>query len=194
MKTEGAKVKALVSGELYHLKCLRVCRILVITCFISLLTACVPSGEQNINTELFKSKEDMSERIATLKPGMSKKAVFEKIGVKQDRFEKLSTRDLQMCLYGNAQVQGTPDQLEQFRKRMTQYEAFALPYREIKSSNSIGFGKMRVEKTGHDLRLLLLFQDGKLSRHTIDGTEALKQTEEEYLWKTLFSRGVGLLF
>ena len=48
--------------------------ILVVSCIALFLSACVPIGDQEINTSLFKSKEDMKMRAAELKPGMSKKA------------------------------------------------------------------------------------------------------------------------
>ena len=192
MLAGGVKAKVKLKGKPSRTH--RFLRAIALCFILGTLTACVPGGEQNVNTELFKNKEEMQTKTEGLKTGMSKKAVFEKLGVPSNRFEKLGTKDMQMYLYGNAQVQGTPEQLESFRKKIASYEAYSLPYREIRSSNSIGFGKMRVEKTGCDLKLMLLFESGRLIRSSFEGTEDVKQTEEEYLWKTLFSRGIGLLF
>lgn len=169
-------------------------RLLMISFLVLAVSACVPSGEQDVNTELFKSKDDMRERAATLRPGMNKKDVFEKLGISPDRFTRLNTADLQTCVYGNSQVQGSPEQLEQFRKRMSSYEAYTLPYREIKASSSLGFGKMRVEKTGYDLKLTLVFDSGRLFRASVEGTEEVKQQEDQYLWDSLLRRGLGAAF
>lgn len=166
---------------------------LLICLFVLPLAACVPSGEQDINTELFKSKDDMHDRIAALKTGMAKKEVFKKLEIPSNKFKRLNTQDLQACLYGNSLVQGTPEQLEKFRRKISTFEAYSLPYREIKSSSSLGFGKVRVERTGYDLKLLLIFDNGKLVRSSIEGTEEVKETEEEYIWKTVFSRGLGFV-
>lgn len=170
---------------------LRNFRILLFCFFLIPLGACVPSGEHDINTELFKSKDDMQERLTALKPGMSKEQVFKTIGIKPNKFKKLNVQDTQICLYGNSLVQGTPEQLEKFRDKMSKLEAYTLPYREIKSSSSLGFAKVRVQKTGYDLKLVLVFDKGRLAKTMIEGTEEVKETEEEYLWQTLFRRGVG---
>jgi hypothetical protein len=167
---------------------------LFVAFFILTLSGCVPSGEQDVNTELFKSKEDLSERAAALKPGMSKKSVFEKLAISPDKFEIMSAQNVQMCIYGNAQVQGSPEQLEQFKKRILSYAGYSLPYREIKSSSSLGFGKMKVEKTGYDLRLVLIFEGNKLLKSTVEGTLAVKQQEDQYLWESLIRRGIGFAF
>lgn len=167
---------------------------LIAAFFIFSLSGCMPSGEQNVNTELFKSKEDLSERAATLKPGMSKKKVFEKLAIDPDKFELMSSQNVQACIYGNTQVQGSPEQLEQFKKRILSYEGYALPYREIKSSSSLGFGKMKVEKTGYDLRLVLIFEGNRLLKSSVEGTLAVKQQEDQYLWESLIRRGIGFAF
>ncbi len=166
--------------------------LLIATCFT--LGGCMKTGEQDVNTELFDSQEDMITRAEQLKPGMSKKAVFEKLGIPLDRCEIMSTAGVQMSLYGNSQVQGTPDQLEAFSRKIAKMEGYALPYREIKSNGSLGFGKMKIEKTGYDLRLVMIFNRDKLVKSAIEGTHAVKHSEDQYLWDTLIRRGIGLAF
>jgi hypothetical protein len=158
------------------------------------LSACMPSGEQDVNTELFKNKEEMTAKSEQLKTGMRKADVFKDLGINQSRFQKMSIAEVQMSIYGNSQVTGSPEQLEQFRKRLTSYEGYSLPYREIKSSSSLGFGKMKMEKTGHDLRLVLVFERDRLVKSSIEGTMEVKQNEDRYLWDSLISRGIGAAF
>lgn len=159
-----------------------------------ILGACMPEGQQNVNTELFKDKEDLKVKTSQLKPGLGKKAAFEAIGVKAEKFQRLSTQEVQSCLYGNSIVQGTPEQLEQFRQKMMRYEGYTLPYRMIKSDSSLGFGKMKIHKTGQDLRLVVIFDDGKLIRATVEGTEEVSQEEDQYMWGSLLKKGVGFVF
>lgn len=166
--------------------------LLIAACFM--LGGCMKTGEQDVNTELFDSQEDMMSRAEQLKPGMTKKAVFEKLGIDPDRCEIMSTAGVQMSLYGNSQVQGSPDQLEAFSRKIAKMEGYALPYREIKSNSSLGFGKMKVEKTGYDLRLVMIFNRGKLVKSAIEGTHDVKHSEDQYLWDTLIRRGIGLAF
>lgn len=169
-------------------------RILFITLLACTLSACLPSGEQNVNTELFKDKQDIATREQFLKPGMDKKQVFESLGLHPEQFERMDTQEMQYSVYGQSIVQGTPEQLEQFRRRMMTYEGYALPYRNIKASSSLGFGTMKVKKTGHDLRLVLIFEGNKLCRSTIEGTQEVKQEDDQSLWNTLLLRGIGAAF
>ncbi len=175
-------------------KFLRHAKLLLICLLALAVSACLPSGEQDVNTTLFKSKEELKVRATELQPGMSRKATFETIGVAPEKFERMSAQDVQMCIYGNSQVQGTPEQLEQFKNRMLAYEGYALPYREIKSNKSLGFGKMKVNKTGYDLRLVLVFEKNRLLRAAVEGTQEVNQQEDQYLWDTLIRKGIGLAF
>lgn len=158
------------------------------------LSACVPTGDQNVNTELFKNKDDMQERAAKLRPGMSEKKVFDALGIDKTHFAKLSTAEVQMSMYGNSQVQGTPSQLESFRKHLMRCTGYSLPYSKIKSDGSLGFGTMKIEKTGYNLKLVLIFDGSKLVKSSVEGTEKVKQEESQYLWDTLIRRGIGLPF
>lgn len=168
--------------------------IFLITCLVSLLSACVPIGDQEINTDLFKNKEDMKIRTSALAPGMSKKAVFEKISIAAEKFSFMSTQEVQMSIYGNSMVQGTPEQLEQFKQRMMSYEGYSLPYREIKRNGSLGFGTMKVNKNGYDLRLVLIFEKGRLLRASVDGTQEVNVDDNESLFNVLLKKGTGFGF
>ena len=169
-------------------------RTLFFSCFAFLLSACLPVGDQEINTTLFKSKEDMKMRAAELKPGMSKQATFEKIEIAPEKFSQMSLQEVQMSIYGNSQVQGTPEQLEQFKQRLLGYEGYALPYREIKSSGSLGFGTVKVNKNGYDLRLVLIFDKGRLMRASIDGSQEVNQDDNQYIWNAILRKGTGFGF
>ena len=158
------------------------------------LAACVPTGQENVNTELFKDKTDIVTRMNSLRMGMTEQAVFEKIGIHADRFERLSMPDVQVSMYGNSQVRGTPAQLEQFRKKLMACKGYSLPYRKIDSSSSLGFGKMKVKKTGQDLRLVLVFSGGRLARSAMEGTENVRIEENQYFWDKLIKSGIGLAF
>lgn len=158
------------------------------------LAACLPSGEQNVNTELFKDKQEIAQKEGVLKPGMTKAQVFETLGIPKERFERMSMQEMQYSVYGQSVVQGTPEQLEQFRNRMMSYEGYSLPYRNIKASSSLGFGNMKVKKTGHDLRLVLIFEKNKLCKSAVEGTQNVVQEDSQSLWNTIVMRGIGAAF
>jgi len=168
--------------------------LIALGCVVLFLGGCMPIGDQEINTTLFKSKEDMKLRTAALKPGMSKKATFEKISIDPEKFSQMSTQEVQMSIYGNSQVQGSPEQLEQFKQRLLVYEGYALPYREIKSNGSLGFGTMKVNKNGYDLRLVLIFEKDKLLRASVDGNQDVNQDDSQYLWGAVLKKTTGFGF
>ena len=151
--------------------------VLMITACI-LMAACMPLKDENINAELFKDKEEMKVRTAELQQGMSKSAAFEVLNVPMERFSAMSTPEVQTAVYGNSMVQGSPTELERFRKRLLGYEGYSLPYRQIESTGSLGFAKMKVDKTGHDLRLVMIFDQGKLMTANVVGEEEYKATEQ----------------
>lgn len=166
-------------------------RVLLLLLIVLTLSGCIPQGDETVNTELFKNKEDVAQRTQHLHHGMSKKSVFAALRVNPDRFDRMSMQEVQMAVYGNSQVHGTPEQLEAFRRRLAGYEGYSLPYRDIKADGTLGFGKMKVTKSGCDLHLVLVFDHGHLIRATVEGTQSLKQVEDENLWPSLIRRGLG---
>jgi hypothetical protein len=168
--------------------------ILIVSSIALFLTACMPIGNQEINNTLFKSKEDMKIRAAELKPGMSKKTVFEQLSIDPEKFTQMSTPEVQMSIYGNSMVQGSPEQLEQFKQRLAAYEGYSLPYREIKSNGSLGFGTMKVNKNGYDLKLVLIFEKDRLLHVSVDGNQDVNQDDNQYLWNALLKKSTGVGF
>lgn len=158
------------------------------------LSACLPAGEQDVNTELFKDKYDMATKVNGLQPGMTREEAFKAVGVAEEKFEHMSMQEVQTSYYGNSTVQGSPEQLEQFRKRMMRMQGYYLPYSEIKSSSSLGFGKMKVEKTGYNLRLVMVFDRDRLVHSTVEGTQNVQMNEDRYMWDSLINRGIGAAF
>lgn len=158
------------------------------------LSACLPSGEQEVNTDLFKDKTEMAAKSSSLRPGMTREEAFATVGVPQEKFEKMSMQEVQTCYYGNSSVEGSPEELEQFRARMMRMDGYYLPYSEIKSSSSLGFGKMKVEKTGYNLRLVMVFERDRLIHSVVEGTQNVRMNEDRYMWDSLINKGIGAAF
>jgi hypothetical protein len=182
------------SVEIVAMEFLHKTRVFVAAFLILSLGACVPAGEKHVNTELFKNKEELRSKTSSLKPGISKKEAFEVLKVAPEKFERMSLQDVQYSVYGNSVVQGTPEQLEQFKQKLLAYEGYSLPYRNLKSSSSLGFGKMKVHTSGADMRLVLIFEKGKLLRAAVEGTENVNQNDDQSLWGSLIRKGIGIAF
>lgn len=168
---------------------------LIAACALALsLSACLPSGEQEVNTDLFKDKTEMAAKTGSLRTGMTREEAFATVGVPPEKFEKMSMQEVQTCYYGNSTVEGSPEQLEQFRARMMRMDGYYLPYSEIKSSSSLGFGKMKVEKTGYNLRLVMVFERDRLIHSVVEGTQNVRMNEDRYMWDSLINKGIGAAF
>lgn len=172
----------------------RIPSLIAICTLVLSLSACLPSGEQEVNTDLFKDKSEMAEKSGSLRPGMTREEAFETVGVSPDKFERMNMQEVQTCYYGNSTVQGSPEQLEQFRNRMMRMEGYYLPYSEIKSSSSLGFGKMKVEKSGYNLRLVMVFERNRLVHSVVEGTQNVRMNEDRYMWDSLINKGIGAAF
>jgi hypothetical protein len=172
------------------LKPLKTIFTLLIACLVTITSACMPVGDERINTDLFKSKEDMRAKSLSLKRGMDKKNAFDTVGVEPEKYEQMSLEDIQYALYGNSQVRGTPAELEEFRRKLSNYEGYALPYRDIEKKSSFAFVKMNVKRTGADLRMVMIFENDRLIRSVVVGKPKVEENTGDYFWDDIFSRGV----
>lgn len=189
---EHTKISFLNQFRAFSAPRLRRLTCLTAACLMALsLSACLPSGEQDVNTALFKDKQDMAQKTNSLHHGMTREEAFKTVGVSPEKFERMSMQEVQTCYYGNSSVQGSPEQLEQFRQRMMRMDGYYLPYSEIKSSSSLGFGKMKVEKTGYDLRLVMVFDRDRLVHSAVEGRQNVQVNEDRYMWDSLINRGIG---
>jgi hypothetical protein len=166
-------------------------KIALLAVFVLCLSGCIPQGDETVNTKLFKNKQEVSQKAHALHLGMSKRTVFAKLKIDPERFDRMSVQEVQMAVYGNSQVHGTPEQLEAFKQRLAHYEGYSLPYRDIKADGTLGFGSFKVTKKGCDLHLVLVFDHGHLIRATVEGAQSLNQVNDENLWPALIRRGIG---
>ncbi len=166
-------------------------KILLLVVVVLCVSGCIPQGDETVNTELFKNKQEVAQKAHTLHVGMSKRTVFAKLRINSDRFDRMTIQEVQMAVYGNSQVHGTPEQLEAFKQRLLHYEGYSLPYRDIKADGTLGFGSFKVTKKGCDLHLVLVFDHGHLIRATVEGAQSLNQVNDENLWPALIRRGIG---
>jgi len=163
----------------------------IILALAFILSGCMKLADQHVNTELFDGKQDMQTRVSELSTGMSQKAVFTALNIPEKKFNRLSLQDIQIALYGNSQLQGSSEQLEKFRRQLLRYSGYSLPYRSIESEGSLGFAKVKIHKKGHDLMLILIFHDNKLTQATIQGKQEVDEMEDQYLWNTILRTGVN---
>lgn len=167
---------------------------IVIIAFTITLISCIPVGDESVNAELFESKEDLKTLATSLKPGMTEEEALKIIDIPVSKFTFMSTEEIQRAIYGNSLVQGSPLELEEFKNKLLTYKGYYLPYKYIENESSIGLGKMKYNKKGHDLRLILLFERGVLLKATVDGSPNIDHYEDKYMWNSLIQKGAGFAF
>ncbi len=158
------------------------------------VASCLPVNEEKINTELFENKDDLKTLAEKLKPGMREEDVLAQINIPIEMFSYMNTDELQRTVYGNSVVQGSPFQLERFKRKLLTYKGYYLPYKDIESTGSLGLGKMKINKTGHDLRFTLVFEDGVLLKASVEGSPNIDVNEDRYMWNSLLEKGTGVGF
>ncbi len=163
---------------------------IIILIFTIFLNACMPLNDKDVNTDLFKDKEELKNKTSKLQIGMGKEAVFKLLGVPIQKFNRLGTIDVQRILYGNSQIQGSAKELEEFRLKMMRFEGYSLPYQSIKSKGSLGFGKLKVNKTGYNLVLILIFENGQLLKASVEGKQDVNEKENQFFWNSILRAGV----
>ena len=143
----------------------------------------VPLKSSATNRVLFTSQDDFKLRCEQLQPEMSRDEVFAALDVPQGVFTSLKPVEIQQMIYGQSQVQGTPDQLEDFRVRMAAYEGLQLPYREIRHSGRLGLAKVIIDEKGWDQTLVLIFDNGKLFKAIVAGRSNVDENSSTYVWE-----------
>ncbi len=159
-----------------------------------LIAACMPVGNQEVNNDLFKNQEEMKLAVSSLKAGMTEDAVFKQLNIPTEKFNHMSTTEMQLSIYGNSQVQGSPDQLEQFRQKLMNYEGYSLPYTNLESKGTFGFGTMKTNKSGYDLRMVLIFEHNRLMHASVDGRPMVNENSDQYIWGSVLKKTTGIGF
>ena len=167
---------------------------IILAGFIALLSSCMPMGDQSVNKELFQGKEDLKLHVAALKPGMSEEAVFKQLNIPKEKFVYMSTYEVQANVYGNSMAQGSLEELERFKRKMMSYKGYYLPYREISSNGSLGFGTLNVNKKGYDLKLIIIFENDRLVVSSVTGAQDVNTTDDQFMWNTILKKSTGIGF
>lgn len=152
----------------------------------------VPSGVESTNQTLFDSPKDLEERIALLEPGVTKKYIAETVGINDEmpNLEYLDEGSIYTIIFAGAETQGTPDEIEKFRKELLthNYTGWSLPYKFIKGYGYLeGFHYVTIKKEGFDLRIVFIFENDLLyKRPGIYGVKKIQTTSSSsFVWKAL---------
>ena len=125
----------------------------------------VPGGDDKINSEFYKSPEDLLQRVNQLRAGMSHAQVFHVLGRNAAELTKLSRAEITGALYGsnNTRFEGSLEEQEEGRKFLQSLYGYRLDYANVERDH--GFSspiRVRTQEHGFRYQVLFIFQNGIL--------------------------------
>lgn len=154
-------------------------------------------GAARMNADAFCDPEDLGNRVAKLKPGMTQADVYETLGVSEKKF-RLIGDDEKMKFVDPAQVPQphSVEEQEKMKERAARYSVRELSYKDVRKRGGISVLLTTETQTrGFDLQLRLIFKDGLLERPALpSGIMGIDQYDKETIFQALgdaIKGGVG---
>ncbi len=181
--------------------------ILLMSAFLAAGCATIPGtdnkalrvGSDRSNVDLFETQEQLEDRAAMLKAGMTTNEVFETLGIGQERFVKLETKDILPEILSGARPQPrTAAEAMELEELLASIDVYKLQYKDTQKFGEIDY-KLDVERTntGFDRTLTLVIQDDQLKRVKVSGAQSMLNSDKSNLvWDSLsgIARGVTRVF
>jgi len=157
--------------------------------FLVFLTGCgIPLGTRDLNRYLYKDSDELARRTKNLRSGLTEKETFAILNIKLEtpNLGAITIQDIQTLLYGRSEIRGTPQEVENFRKRLTSYKGYTLPYVYLIRRGSLGFFNWTISQEGFDQKVILIFDNGKLTQSVLEGRRNVHERNTSYLWEILW--------
>jgi hypothetical protein len=157
------------------------------------LSAC--TSFQTVNEHLFDEPEKLAQ-LQDLKEGTSSQKILDILGVEDP--EKVLTvsneiQTIRNALYGgDIQVQATPDQLEDFRQRLKDYEVWVLPYTKVEKNWRISGTSYDTRKDGMQNKMVFVInrKTGKLAEDVQLTNSVVKSKDKEAIIPSMLKGAV----
>jgi len=164
-------------------------------------------GQSAKGDKLFESPEDLEHVVSLLQKGGVEQEVFNILWInpRTPNLEIADAEAMQAMAYGRSQIQGEVKDLEEFREKMAKLKVYTLPYEKISKRIRLGWNHYVIHYQGYKLRLILIFEDGKLWQAKLVGRMKIDEEETTYIADLLrrgfdnalqrgFSDGVSYIF
>jgi hypothetical protein len=160
--------------------------IAVVFLFISLF-GCTASISK-VNEGLFENPTVFIEKVGQLKPGMSEEEFYKALDIEStaENLEFLGPEEIWPYVYGNTQPLVSLSELKMAKEDiMAPFKAIRFPYSFVKKKIGPTVGTMgpgvTVDLKGYDLRVVAIFDKGKLFRSPPEGTPRINRRDEIYI-------------
>lgn len=143
------------------------------------------------NDGLFKSPAVFIEKVGQLRPGMSEKEFYEALDIEPtvENLEFLKPEEIWPYIYGNIQPIIPLSRLLNAKENiMAPFKGIRFPYLFIQTKVGPAMGPgITVDQEGYDLRVVAIFENGKLFRSPPEGKIRIKTRNEIFIWDILES-------
>lgn len=155
---------------------------------LTVLYGCTASISK-VNSELFENPVVFIEKVGQLKSNISEEEFYKVLGIedKVDNLEYLKPEEIWPYVYGNTQPLISLSELERAKENiMAPFKGIRFPYSFVEKQIGPTIGTMgpgvTVDLKGYDLRVVAIFENGKLFRSPPEGTIRIKRRDEIYIW------------
>ncbi len=176
---------------------MRYTQVLVSCILLSVMGCSIPLRKQFLNDDLFSSPKVLESRLEPIKAAwashqtnIDREFVFRRLANTEDtwndvlaRCNELLPEEIFVILYPRAQVLGTVDELNKHSAEMCHFTGCSLAVRHLETSSIIGFPHYTIFNTGHDQRLILIFEvrDGSCSDEQVLTVEKPSKTVRVFM-------------
>jgi hypothetical protein len=150
----------------------------------------IPISEIRVNAKLYVSPDVLADKITQLKPEMTKRQVFDILGINKStpNLRSMSEQDIRLVIYGETHPTTFEDG-ERFHSRAGKLEGLELPYVFKKRSAALAFPfHVQYVEKGHELAVVMIFMitesasESLLFDKRIVGVAIIDKTEKRILY------------
>ncbi len=145
-------------------------KFMIFLAFLFLVSGCaghlpVPGGTDTVNQSFYTTKEDLLDRLNTLRPGMTEAEAFSALGHDKLELVQLERDQIITSLYGSSAIEfrdGLPDH-EDSRTFLQSLYGYRLNYKTVEHEH--GFSspiRIRTDESGFYYTVTLVFREGIL--------------------------------
>lgn len=149
----------------------------------------VPGGDDKVNEQIFKDKQDLLNRVASIQPGMSRPHTFAILNVEEKDLVKVSRQEILTAMYGDNRLSldGMSDHdAEALRQYLRSLEGYRLDYADVEREH--GFKnpiRLKTNEKGFRYGVVLVYQNNVLVEKPILTGGAVKQSSSRTIFDYL---------
>ena len=154
----------------------------------------VPGGTDAQNRPYFTDGNDLKEKLAELKPGMTEEEVFARLKCRKEQLLQLDRIGIRRALFGgeNAPLPGTPEQQLEIHNFLQTAYGYRLDFKDVKRKH--GFSspiRINTEEKGFRYEVTMIFHHGKFLEKPIISGGIVNGSSSQTLFDFL-NPGTGL--